>query len=30
MLTTDSNARAKRALAKLGVKATEDEIVIEP
>ena len=27
MLTTDGNARAKRALAKLGVEATEDEVI---
>ncbi|HEX3035547.1 MAG TPA: ACT domain-containing protein, partial [Thermodesulfobacteriota bacterium] len=28
MLTTDSNAKAKRALAKLGVeKTTEDEVI---
>ncbi|HEX3036127.1 MAG TPA: hypothetical protein VHT73_13575, partial [Thermodesulfobacteriota bacterium] len=27
MLTTDSNAKAKRALAKLGVDTTEDEVI---
>ena len=27
MLTTDSNARAKKALAKLGVETKEDDII---